>query len=71
MFRYELAILIIFFKHNLSLKICLRYLQANLSRPGVDKLLHLTIALVNSSSENDDQIDNVDGGILLRTSSSI
>ena len=52
------AILIIFLKHNLSLKMHLRYLYDSLSGPGANELLHLTIVLVNSSSENCFQ-DNV------------
>ena len=39
-------------KHELSLTITLRCLQNNLSRLGVEELLHLIIKLLNSSSEN-------------------
>ena len=51
--KHALAIAMMFFKHILSLMMCLRYPHKSLSGPGADMLLHLTIALVNSSSEND------------------
>ena len=51
--KHVLVILIILAKHNLSLVMYLRYLHDNLSEPEVDELLHLTIALMNSSSEKD------------------
>ena len=42
-----------FFKHILSLMMHLRCPHKSLSGLGADVLLHLTIALVNSSLEND------------------
>ena len=63
--------LIIFFKHNLFLIICLRYLHTSLLGPRVDKILHLAIVLVNSSSKNGFQVDVINESILLRTSSSM
>jgi len=46
------AILIIFFRLNLSLRMHLRYLHDNFSRPEADELLHLVNTIVNSPSEN-------------------
>jgi len=40
-------------KTNRSGSICLRYLHASLSGPGVDEILYLTITLVNSSSKKE------------------
>ena len=71
MSRHVLVILIMFFKHNLSLSTCLRYLYTSLSKPGVDEILHLAIALVNSSSENGFQVDIKNIMISLRMSSSM
>jgi len=51
---YVLAMVTMFFKHILSLMTRLRCSHDNLSGPEADELLHLTIALVNSSSENND-----------------
>ena len=48
-----LAILMIFLRHNKLYIIALRCLQESLSSPGVKMLLHLLIAIKNSSSEND------------------
>ena len=52
---HVLAILMILFRHPLSLTIHLRYLYDSLSGPGVNKLLYLAIKLMNSSSENGPQ----------------
>ena len=43
--------LIILFRHDFFLTIHLRYLQDNLSGPGVVNLLYLAIELMNSSLE--------------------
>jgi len=43
--------LMIPFKHILSLIMLLRYLYESLLRPEVDILLHLAMELMNSSSE--------------------
>ena len=51
---HALAMVMMFFKHVLSLTTRLRFPHDNLLGPGADKLLHLTIVLVDSSSENDD-----------------
>ena len=51
--KHALAIAMMFFKHILSLMMHLRYPHKSLSGPDVDVLLYLTIALVNSSLEND------------------
>jgi len=48
---HALAILIILFKQLMSWRMCLRWLYNNLSRPGVDELLQLVIAFLNSSLE--------------------
>ena len=66
-----LAILIMFFKHNLSLSMYLRWLHKSLSGLGVDELLHLAIVLVNSSSENRTQVKDGENMISLRMFSSI
>ena len=63
--------LIILFKHTLSLIIFLRYLHDNLSKPGVDKLLHLVMKLMNSSSKNGTQIKGLLLGILFKALISI
>ena len=42
-----------FLRHAASLTHFLRYFYDNLSRPGVNELLHFAIALVNSSSEKE------------------
>ena len=55
---YILAILIIFFKQLISLTTALRCFHKTLLGPGADKLLHLLIALVNSSFKKEGQIDN-------------
>jgi len=52
-FIHMLAILMIFLRHNKLCIIALRCLQESLSSPGVKMLLHLLIAIKNSSSEND------------------
>jgi len=70
MFIQALVILIMLFKHNLSLNMYLWYLYNSLSKPGVDELLHLVIALVNSS-ENGSQMDVKNSTISLRISSFI
>ena len=71
MFRQTLVILIIFFKHTLSLSTYLKWLYKSLSGPGMDKLLHLVITLVNSSSENSAQEEGRTELISLRTSFSM
>jgi len=56
--KHILAMLIIFFRHNLFLMILLRCLYDNLSKPGVNELLHLAIELINSSSKNETHFIN-------------
>ena len=68
---YALVMLIMFFKHDLSLRIYLRCLHMSLSGLGVDKILHLAIVLVNSSSEKGFHEKVTKGAILLRKSSSM
>ena len=46
------AIVIMFFRHVLSLRMILRCLHNSLSEPGVDILLHLNKELVNSFSKS-------------------
>ena len=62
------VIVIMFFKHVLSLNIVLRYLYDNLFRPRVDILLYLNKALVNFSSENRAHVEVVYGSSLFRMS---
>ena len=50
---HKLAMSINFLRYAISLTYLLRYLYDNLSGPGVDELLHLAIALVNSSSKKE------------------
>ena len=50
-FIQALVMLMIFPKQSLSLKMTLRYLHDNLSGPGIEKLLQLAMALLNSSLE--------------------
>ena len=57
------------FKHDLSLKICLRYLYKSLFGLGADELLHFTIGLMNSSSEKGTYGDVKQEEILLKISS--
>ena len=71
MSRQALVILIIFFKHNLSLSMCLRWLHESLLGPEVNKLLHLAIVLVNSSSKNKTQVEDRKDVISLRMFSSM
>ena len=71
MSRQVLAILIIFFKHKLSLSMYLRWLYESLFRLGVDKLLHLSIILVNSFLENGVQEEGGTKSNLLKTFSSM
>ena len=49
---HTLAILMKFLRYKQSLMMTLRYLHDSLSGPRVNELLHLMIALLNSSSEN-------------------
>jgi len=56
-------------KENESFRICLRCLHTSLLGPGVDELLHLINALVNSSSENGFHVDFINDSNSLRTSS--
>jgi len=60
---HALAILTIFFKQSISLTTALRYFHETLSGPGADKLLYLSIALVNSSFEKEGQVDGGFDGI--------
>ena len=60
--------LMMFFKHILSLIIHLRCLYKSLLEPGVEELLHLVIELINSSSENTLQDKDVKDGTLSRMS---
>jgi len=55
---YTLVILTIFFKQPISLTTTLRYFYETLSGPRVDKLLHLSIALVNSLFKKESQIND-------------
>ena len=59
-----------FFKHVLSLRIYLRYLQASLLGSRADELLHLVIELVNSTSEKEYQEYGANQGISSKISSS-
>ena len=63
---YVFAILIIFPKYNLSLRIHLRCLHDSLSGPRTDELLHLAIVWVNSSSENWFQSNDANNSISSR-----
>jgi len=65
-----LAIPIDLFKYNLSSIIILRCCHNNLLGPGVDKLLHLVIDLINSSSEKEGQLVELLLGILSQMSAS-
>ena len=49
--KHASAMLMIFFRHNLSLTIILRCYHDNLSGPGADELLYLMIELMNSSEK--------------------
>ena len=69
--KHALAIAIMFFKYVLSLIMCLRCPHESLSGPGANVLLHLTIALVNSSSENNVHSDEEYKSNLFSTLSSI
>ena len=60
-----LAILMIFFKQSIYLT-TLRYFHEELSRLRVDKLLHLLMALVNSSFEKGGQINDSFNRILFK-----
>ena len=55
--KHVLAMLMIYFRHNLFLKMILGYFHDNLSGLEVDKLLYLVIELVSSFSENGAQFD--------------
>jgi len=55
---HVLAILTKFFKHSVFLTTILRYFYKTLSKPRVDELLYLLVALVNSSFEKGDSINN-------------
>ena len=61
--KHEFTILIKLYKHILFLRICLRWLQESLSGLGVEELLHLVIAIMNSSSENPFHWDTGKGNI--------
>ena len=67
--RQAFAMLTMFFKHDLSLMICLRCLYSSLSGLGIDELLYLLIALVNSFYEKGYHEEVMKASILLRTSS--
>jgi len=60
-----------FLKHDLSLRIYLRYLHISLLGLGVDKILYLAIMLVNFSSEKEFYKEVAKEMILLRMSSSM
>jgi len=62
------AILMMLQRHSSCLRIDLRWLQDNLSGPGIDELLQLLIACLNSSLENGVQKVNDLLLISLRTS---
>ena len=68
--KHVFAIAMIFFKQSLSFIMHLRYLYESLLGLGADILLHLTIALVNSSSANNVHDDKVYDPSLFRTFSS-
>ena len=62
--KHVLAMLIIPFRHVLFLMIILRCLYESLLGSEVDKLLHLVIELMNSSSKKEAQSEDVIPGIL-------
>ena len=62
------AMPIILFRHSLFLMIILRCYYDNLSGSGVNKLLHLVMDLINSSSEKEGQLVELLLGILSRMS---
>ena len=55
---HTLAMLIMLFKHDLSLIICLRYFHKSLSGLGTEVLLHLAMELIDSFLENALQDEN-------------
>ena len=63
--------LIILLRYALSLMIFLRCFHNNLSEPGVNKLLHLAIELVNFSSKKEIHIIGHLSGISSRVQTSI
>ena len=65
-----LAMQIMLFKHSLSLRMILRWLHDNLSRPGVETLLQFVMAILNSSFENGGQGEVSLSMISSRTSTS-
>ena len=64
---YVLVILINLLRHAMSLMIILRCLQYSLSSPRVNKLLHFSIGLMNSSFNNKFQIMTFLQGISLKS----
>jgi len=68
---HALAMLMMFSKYILSLIIHLRCFHESLLGLGAEKLLYLAIELINSSSENVPQDEDVKDGTLLRMSSSM
>ena len=69
--KHVLAMLIISFRYVLSLMMLLRCLHESLSGPGVNKLLHLVIELINSFSQKETQGEDILLGILFKISASI
>jgi len=55
---HALAILTKFFKHSVFLTTTLRYFYKTISRPRVDELLYLLVALVNSSFEKGGSVND-------------
>jgi len=65
------AMLTILMRHSSCLRMDLRWFHNNLSGPGIDELLQLLIAFLNSSLENSTQKDGDLSIISSRTSMSI
>jgi len=68
--KHIFAIEMMFFKQSLSFIMCLRCLHESLSGLGANVLLHLTMALVNSSSTNSAHDDEMYNSSSFRTFSS-
>ena len=69
--KYALAMLMIPFRHTLSLMMFLRCFYESLLGSGVDKLLHLAMESINSFSEKGAQDKDIILGILSKISVSI
>jgi len=65
------AMLMILMRHSSCLRMDLRWFYNNLSGPGIDELLQLLIAFLNSSLENSTKKDGDLSIISSRTSMSI